>query len=97
MVTLVDMRGHLRLSGDEGEEHDAGLEGYIASARDYIARHTRRDLDVDYPAGLPPALLQAQLFLSAHFYLNREAVASGDIDVVPFGIQDLLADFRVFT
>lgn len=96
MVTIAEMQAHLRLEGDEGEAHDVGLEGYIASARDHIARHTRRDLDTEYPDGLPPALFQAQLLLSAHFYLNREAVASGDMAVLPFGVQELLADFRMF-
>jgi len=55
---------------------------------------TRDDaLTVSFTAGqltVPPALKQAVLFLVAHLYENREAIAETALSAIPFGVADMV-------
>lgn len=49
-------------------------------------------------ADVPEPIKQAMLFLIAHFYENREAVASGTvIREIPLAVESLLATYRVWS
>lgn len=97
MLALTDVRAFVGII-DEGEtEEDVLIQQFLDSAKDYIARYTRRDLDAEFGPEFPASLLQAQRLLVAHYYRFREAGTPGASDDIPFGVKDLLADFRAFT
>jgi len=60
-------------------------------------------VSIEYFAGyettdkIPAAIKNAMKMLVAHWYANREAVATvGELQMIPTGYQDLLTTFRLF-
>lgn len=47
-------------------------------------------------ASVPGPLKQAVMRLAAHLYVNREPVAMGSMEEIPFGIRGLVGTYRVF-
>ena len=45
---------------------------------------------------LPPEIVQAMRLQVAHLFLNREAVASGQMSEVALGFRDMLKPWRVW-
>jgi hypothetical protein len=87
------IKPHLAIAaGDTGD--DALIADYIAAAEGHVVKHTRRDLDTEFPDGWPAPILQAVRLLVAHWYAHREAVALGQAAKVPFGVDAMLAPWR---
>lgn len=92
-LTPAAVKPHLALpAGDTGD--DALIQDYIDSAEAHVVAYTRRDLDAEFPGGWPADILQPVRLLVGHFYLNREAVSSGQMVEIPLGVKALLAPHR---
>ncbi|MBY6138531.1 head-tail connector protein [Leisingera daeponensis] len=92
-ISAADMKLHLSIpAADSG--NDGLIEGYIGAAESFVARHLRRDMEVDFPGGWPPDALQAVRLLVADWYENREPVTSGGQVELPMGVRMLLAPLR---
>lgn len=93
-ISVADMKPHLNVAADDAES-DGIIGNYIEAAEDMVAKYVRRDLNAEFPAGWPAAILQAVRLLVAHYYENREAVTAGPkASVLPFGVEALLAAER---
>lgn len=73
----------------------------IAAAQNQIERLLGyRVLDLyggENQDAVPPALVQAGCMLVAHWFEQRETAAERGLSEVPFGVQDIVAEFREFT
>jgi uncharacterized phage protein (predicted DNA packaging) len=90
MIELSLVKTHLRV--DHGDE-DALIQGYLDAALTHVEQHCDRVL-VETPVlpeemGLTKDVQQAVLLLVGHWYVNREAVASG-LTEVPLAVGRLL-------
>lgn len=90
MIELSLVKTHLRV--DHGDE-DALIQGYLDAALAHVEQHCDRVL-VEAPVlpeemGLTKDVQQAVLLLVGHWYANREAVASGLVEV-PLAVGRLL-------
>ncbi|MDD1966950.1 head-tail connector protein [Pseudomonas putida] len=90
MIELSLVKTHLRV--DHGDE-DALIQGYLDAALAHVEQHCDRTL-VETPVlpeemGLTKDVQQAVLLLVGHWYANREAVASGLVEV-PLAVGRLL-------
>lgn len=52
------------------------------------------DASAPDPAAVPADLVQAQLMLVAHWYMNREAVNGGAANEVPLGVEAICRRYR---
>jgi len=95
-LTPSELRPHLNILDDGDAIEDVLLQTFIDAAFDYMVRYTRRDLQAEFPTGLPADLLLVQKLLASHYFGHREALSAKSLNVVPLGIRDLLADFRSF-
>ncbi|MGV8944667.1 head-tail connector protein [Thermomonas sp.] len=77
-------------------DQDALLQGYIDAAKVHIEQHCDRTIVTAAPVDdsqmlATPDVEQALLMIVAHWYENREAVATGTIaTVIPIGVERLL-------
>lgn len=90
MIELSLVKTHLRV--DHGDE-DALIQGYLDAALAHVEQHCDRVM-VETPVlpeemGLTKDVQQAILLLVGHWYANREAVASGLVEV-PLAVGRLL-------
>lgn len=46
------------------------------------------------PADVPASIRQSVLMMVAHWYANREAVAPGQMSVMPIGVDEMLEPYR---
>lgn len=91
MIELSLVKLHLRVDGDE---EDALIEGYLNAALAHVEQHCDRVLVEGVPVlpdqmALTKDVQQAVLLLVGHWYANREAVASGLVEV-PLAVGRLL-------
>lgn len=91
MIELSLVKLHLRVDGDE---EDALIEGYLNAALAHVEQHCDRVLVEGVPVlpdqmALTKDVQQAALLLVGHWYANREAVASGLVEV-PLAVGRLL-------
>ena len=86
MIALADLKAHLNPASDED---DALLTDKLAAASAWIAAH------VDEDSIEEAAVQEATLQLAATFYEQREAIAPGELQVVPFTVWDLIEPYRV--
>lgn len=95
MVTLDDLKAHLNITFDLD---DALLSSKLAAASAYVGQWVGGELATVYPSGIPAPLDEAVRQLAAHFYENREAVNVQEARalVLPFGVADLIAPYRVW-
>jgi hypothetical protein len=100
VVTLEDLKAQLNFTDDIGEEDDPLLEGKIAAAQGHIERllgfRIADRFGGEDQEPVPPSLAEAVLQLAAWWYEQREA-AGGGMQEVPFGVSELVAEFRGFT
>ncbi len=90
MIELSLVKTHLRVDYDD---EDALIQGYLDAALTHVEQHCDRVL-VETPVlpeemGLTKDVQQAALLLVGHWYENREAVASGLVEV-PLAVGRLL-------
>lgn len=87
MITLQDIRTHLRL---DGEEEDAYVLTLLAAAVEYIEMMTGKPHDADYPA----TLRHAALLLIGNWFNNREGTTDKPLSQVPLAFDMLLFAHR---
>lgn len=85
-MTADDLKVHLNITGSED---DAVLADKLAAASDWIAKFISAD-DIN-----KPAVQEAVLQVAATYYEQREAVFAGSLDIVPFGVWDLIEPYRL--
>lgn len=91
-VTLDEIKR--QCAAEDFTDDDVFLGELQEAAEEFVANYTRRDLDAEFPGAWPKACCHAVKMLVAHWYGQREAVASGGEMTVPFGVRDLLAPHR---
>lgn len=83
MITLDDMKLHLRI---DGPEEDAYLAALLAAAVEYIEKMT----GTAHAEGYPQTLRQAALLLIGNWYANREGVSDKPLSEVPLAFRMLV-------
>lgn len=87
MVTLEEAKAHCRVME---VDFDGELQIAIAASVDHL-----NSIGIDMASDpLPPALKQATLMLVAHFFENKEAVSEASMQVMPLGVDRLIAPYR---
>lgn len=106
MLTVEQVKHHCNIE-QEFTEDDAWLAGRIKAAVRYVENYTRRTLydSADDPLYQvdPDRLLYgedvetAMLMLIAHWYNNREAVATGvSATTLDFAVEAFLQPYRIY-
>jgi uncharacterized phage protein (predicted DNA packaging) len=76
-------------------DDDALVTRLLLAAQDWLERQLGYKISERYPDGVPPALDQAVLVLTAHYYANREATLVGvSAATLPFGLDHIVNDYR---
>lgn len=98
IVTVDELKQQLNLTDDLGTGDDALLERKIAAAQDHLERMLGFRIEVTYGGvdqdPIPPALVEATCQLAAHLYENREATTGTAMTTVPFGVADIVREYR---
>lgn len=105
IATVPELNEQLNLTPDLGAADDALLGRKIAAAQDHIERLLGFKIETAYPpagdppiATVPPALKEAVLQLSAHWYENREATLVGvTAQELPFGVWSIVNEYREYS
>ncbi|MFG1345237.1 head-tail connector protein [Xanthobacter autotrophicus DSM 431] len=93
IVSLAEMRAHVRLTSDE-TDYDDDLTSMLEAARGYVEGWCG-PLD-DFADSIPPAITHAMKMYAAHLFENREAAQSeGRVSEVPMGFFDLIDPHRL--
>ena len=87
-MTFEDLKTHLNIVGDDD---DAILATKLAAAEEWIGCFVSED-DL-----AKPTVQEAILQVAATYYEQREAVFAGGLDIVPFGVWDLIEPYRLRT
>lgn len=88
MVTLKQVKDHLRIDGDEEDEH---LVHLIETAKVSIENDLRRTFEGE----VPPPVQHAALLLIGHWYAHREEIVQGtSVAVLPRASKSLLSPYR---
>lgn len=101
MLVDIDLiKKHCR--ADDFTEDDELLTFYGKAATDYVIQATRRtaaELQAMGDGGnaYPLPLQQAALLIIAHWYNQREAVAPGGMQEVPYAAQALIRPYQKLT
>lgn len=101
LTTLPELKAHLSWLDDLGTVDDALMQGLLDAAEGHIGNLCGFELAATYgTAGKPPfpaALRQAVLMLAAAWYENRETLAEGARGEIPFGVSEIVREFRGWT
>ncbi len=90
-IAAPKMREHLGLAVTD-VTRDGYIDDCIVDAEDTIKKYLRRDLDAEFPGGWEPNQLRALRILTAHYFMNREAIVIGSsIENVPMSVKDILS------
>lgn len=87
MVTLTQVKHHLRIDGDEEDEY---LVHLIDAARVSIEKDLRRTFEGE----VPPPVQHAALLLIGHYYENREEASAMSLHTIPRASRSLLSPYR---
>lgn len=87
MITLEKFKAHIRTDGDD---ENIALQMYLEAATAYVASETGIEPEDADDARYDMAII----LLAAHFYLNREAVASGKMHRVPYGVSSMILSIK---
>lgn len=90
MLTLRQVKSHLRLDSDEEDESLAEL---MATARTAIENYLKRSISEIEEQRLSP-IRHAALLLIGHWYANREATSDRPLTEIPFAVKHLLSPYR---
>lgn len=98
VVTVAELKEQLNLTADLGTADDALLGRKIAAAQDHVERLLGFKIEATYGGTgqdpIPPALVEAVSQLAAHWYENREASSPTAMTTVPFGVQEIVREYR---
>jgi len=91
-LTIADIKRHC--SAFDFDDDDALLDDLHKQAEEFVQKYLRRDLDIELPGQWPLGCTGAVKMLVAHWYDHRSAVSEVSNFEVPFGVRDLLAQYR---
>lgn len=106
VATLDQLKAQVGLTDDVGSLDDALLAQKLAAAENYVERFLgftfEGAAEADPPRegfedGVPPALVQAVLMLAAYWYEAHYAASDVSLREVPFGVQEIVREFRSWT
>jgi len=94
-VSLADLKKHLNVDFSDDDDYITGLE---SAAESSIVKYIQQPLvNCEVSAGvLDPALCHAIKLIVANFYANREPVAYGVPQVVPYTLTFLLNPYILY-
>lgn len=94
VVTLAELKAQLSWLDDLGDLDNELMQAKLDAAEDHIARM----LGFAFTEGtMPAALRQAVLMLAAFWYENREAATDGARVTLPFGVEEIVREYRAWT
>lgn len=97
-VTVDELRDHLSFTEDNGFIDDAQLALKLNAAQAHVENIIGyRIADVFPDGGCPPALKIAILQLAAWWFEQRETASENSTSEVPFGVSDILREYREYT
>uniref|UniRef100_A4WS98 Phage gp6-like head-tail connector protein n=1 Tax=Cereibacter sphaeroides (strain ATCC 17025 / ATH 2.4.3) TaxID=349102 RepID=A4WS98_CERS5 len=100
IVTVFELHDYLALTSDMFLADQPVLERKLAAAQNHIERLLGYRIEERFgrtdQEPVPPALVQAVLQLTAWWYENREAASEGAREI-PFGVSEIVNEFREFT
>jgi hypothetical protein len=100
IATLEELKDQLSFTDDIGSADDALLEKKLDAAQNHVERLLGFKIEETFGGAdqdpIPPALIECVLQLAAWWYENREAAAER-AQILPFGVQEIVAEFREFT
>lgn len=98
IVTYDELRDHLGLTADNGDEMLVQDKG--DAAQNHIERLLGYRIDArfggDGQEPVPPALKEAVLQLACWWFENREA-ATDLSRILPFGVTEIVSEYREWT
>lgn len=92
-ITLL--KKHVR--ADDFADDDDYLEHLLCAAYEYVAKASNRSCSelLDLGGGfMPPTLQHAALLIAGHWYNQREAVSSVQMQEVPYTLQAMIKPYR---
>lgn len=97
-ITVDELKQQLNLTADLGTADDALLGRKLAAAQGHVERLLGFAIEDRYGGAgqdpVPPALSEAVCQLAAHWYENREASSPASLSAIPFGVQDIVREYR---
>jgi uncharacterized phage protein (predicted DNA packaging) len=101
ILTVANLKEHLSFTDDIGSADDALLARLIDGAQNHIERLLGFKIEDTFGGEdqdpIPPALVEAVAQLAAHWYDQREASSDLALREVPFGLREIVTEYREFT
>lgn len=98
MITLEDVKAHLRLDLEADSELDPQLEAMLAAAMDHASQYLNRPVpweDAEGELVFPDSVRAAVLLIVGDLHENREGVVTGTIVARNPTVDRLLHFYRV--
>ncbi|WAC25744.1 head-tail connector protein [Ancylobacter sp. SL191] len=89
IVSLEDLKAHVVV---EFDDDDVLLTAKLEAARSHIEAYVG-PLD-DFEGGVPEDVKEALRQLASHFYTRREAAQAEALEIIPFGVTELIGPYR---
>ena len=100
IVTVGELQDFLAFTPDMADVDSGLLSRQIEAAQNHIERLLGFQIETcfggDDQDPVPPALEHAVMQLAAWWYAQREAASEGAREV-PFGVRELVAEYREYT
>lgn len=101
IATIDQLKDQLSFTDDLGSGDDTLLTRLLDAAQDHVERHLGILIEETYGGvgqdPVPPSLVQAVLLLAAHWYEHREGASEGAVREIPFGVREIITEYREFT
>lgn len=101
VVTLEEFKDQLQWTADLGAADDALMSRKIEAAQDHVERLLGFTFAATYGGTgqppVPPALKEAIFQLAAFWFENREAATDGPRVTLPFGVAEIVNEYRTWT
>jgi uncharacterized phage protein (predicted DNA packaging) len=101
IVTVDQIKEQLNITADLGTDDDALIGRKAAAAQDHIERLLGYKIEETYGGDdqdpIPPALVEAVCQLAGQWYENRELSATGIVSTIPFGLEEIVRNYRNWT
>jgi len=95
-ITLDEMKKHLNIDFTDDDEYVTSLIEVAQCSIEKTIQHPLKDCEIS-DGVLNPALVHAMKLLAGNLYANREPVAYGVPQAVPYTMQYLIQPFIQYT